>query len=405
MADVESLFALVQQHLFSDPEATRPLLVRLRREHGDAVVADLATRAFFSVASARILCSVPLVRLLQSFGVSRTATDRFGVTVMGAAARQGHAAAVELLVECGFAVNVPCNRGRLALHYAAMNGHVQCLELLVAAGSQLNVQDSQQFTALHHAVLERRLSAVESLIRSGVTLDLVDGKNRTPEQLAVALGEREDIVQVFRAKRMRDDARMGPAFPQFLQLPMDIQEKISFHCSVEEQGRLAQTCKRLRKRLFPLVQKRRYQAAMQVFQTLKPLVNEIELVVAEDDDMQKALDLLSKTAMRKFLPISHAHASLEPFDDDGNKHSAFARLPGLRELVRQSLGTLADFALGDIQAPLDELFRLLFTSVTYQYVNPSLADQNDPMAGDLAFFFIAPGHCAALWFRCARAYG
>ena len=405
MADIENLLALVQQHMFTDLDSTRKLLVDLRREQGDAVAADLATRVFFLVASARVLRTVPLVRLLQSFGVSRTATDRFGVTVMGAAARGGHATTVELLIECGFAVNMPCNRGRLPLHYAAMNGHVQCLEQLVAAGSQLNVQDSQQFTALHHAVMERRVSAVESLIRSGVALDLVDTRGRTPEQLAVALGEREDILQVFRAKKIREDARMGPSFPQFTQLPIDVQEKISFLCTLEEQGRLAQTCKRLQERLFPLVQKRRYETAVQVFQTLKPLVDEIELVVNNDDDMQKTLDLLSKTAKRKFLPITHAHASSEPFDDDGNKHSAFSRLSAMRELVRQSIGTLADFALGDIQAPLDELFRLLFTGVTYQYLNPSLADQNDPIAGDLAFFFIGHDCCAALWFRCARAYG
>ncbi|KAL4419244.1 hypothetical protein ABPG77_001182 [Micractinium sp. CCAP 211/92] len=87
-----------------------------------------------------------------------------GYTPLIYAAREGHAAVVQLLLESGAAPDAATAAGRsTALHRAAWMGHIDVVHTLLAAGATPGLQDADGQTALHKAV-QRGHSGVAAVL-------------------------------------------------------------------------------------------------------------------------------------------------------------------------------------------------------------------------------------------------
>jgi ankyrin repeat protein len=144
----------------------------------------------------------------QRMPITGTPDDDY--TPLGIAAREGHAAIVDLLRLAGADLRQVVGLMKSTpFHEAAYFGHADVIELLSQAGSGTGERpdvDAQGpyngLTALHDAAWHGHLDAVQSLIDAGARLDLKSHTGLTPRTLALLYGydeivsllvEREDL--------------------------------------------------------------------------------------------------------------------------------------------------------------------------------------------------------------------
>ncbi|KAM9808246.1 cortactin-binding protein 2 [Neosynchiropus ocellatus] len=94
-----------------------------------------------------------------------------------AAAQNGHAECVKLLLSSGLAADVSDENGFTALHFAAAHGHNSCVDELLSAGAAVNVAASSGQTPLFLACEAGWLDCVRVLLAAGAdrTSATVDG--------------------------------------------------------------------------------------------------------------------------------------------------------------------------------------------------------------------------------------
>ena len=90
-----------------------------------------------------------------------------GSTALGAAAFDGHVAAVKVLLEAGAEVNHADNNRCTALYFGARHGHVEVIQVLLAAGADPSIADHQGRTPLALARANRFEAAAMALVQEG----------------------------------------------------------------------------------------------------------------------------------------------------------------------------------------------------------------------------------------------
>ncbi|GAB4818318.1 hypothetical protein N2152v2_005364 [Parachlorella kessleri] len=106
--------------------------------------------------------------------------DDDGCTALMAAAAEGRAKVVELLLQAGASLQYMDIYGRTAVHLAAAQGHATTLRLLLRTGADPNFAGITKNTPLHLAVSGGYVAAARALLAAGARQDLKDGLGDTP---------------------------------------------------------------------------------------------------------------------------------------------------------------------------------------------------------------------------------
>ncbi len=127
--------------------------------------------------------------LLLKHKVKLSAVDGEGMSALHWAARRGHAALVEALLEAGAAVDLLCSGGRSALHWAAKQGHERVLQRLAFWHPKADIADNGGDSALHLAVQAEGITSesIRLLLALGAQPEQRNGSGKTAVELALAL--------------------------------------------------------------------------------------------------------------------------------------------------------------------------------------------------------------------------
>ena len=80
------------------------------------------------------------------------------------------------------------------LFYAAREGHDATIEYMLEQGANPNHRDNEQESAIYYACSNNRLRACELLIKAGAEINMVDRQRRTPMYFAIKNGH-EQVVR------------------------------------------------------------------------------------------------------------------------------------------------------------------------------------------------------------------
>lgn len=114
--------------------------------------------------------AIDIVRQRLDEGVSPDAVDENGSTALHQAARRGHLAIAELLVERHADLNARNNTGATPLHWAVRGNNLPVVKLLIEHGASPTIRDSRNMTALEYAVVNQHdeiIAYLESLDAPG----------------------------------------------------------------------------------------------------------------------------------------------------------------------------------------------------------------------------------------------
>ncbi|XP_061481680.1 ankyrin repeat and SOCS box protein 3 [Rhineura floridana] len=112
-------------------------------------------------------------------------------SAVGRAAREGNAKRLRKLIKQGYSVDVPDNRGWMAIHEAAFHNTSECLKLLICAAPSDNYIRSKTFEGtcpLHLSASRGNLECVAVLLESGADPNELTNDATTPLFLAVENG-------------------------------------------------------------------------------------------------------------------------------------------------------------------------------------------------------------------------
>ncbi|MBM3847302.1 MAG: hypothetical protein FJ405_13595 [Verrucomicrobia bacterium] len=142
-----------------------------------------------------------------------------GETVLMTASRTGHPGVVRALLEAGAKIDAKDRRGQTAVMWAAAEGHVQVIESLISAGADFRSPLDSGFTPLLFAVREGRAEVVHRLIKAGADInESIEAKRRasrgpqtgmTPLLMAVENGHFELALDLVKAGANPNDQRAG----------------------------------------------------------------------------------------------------------------------------------------------------------------------------------------------------
>ena len=140
---------------------------------------------------------VAAVQLLLAAGANVNAANAQGHTALHQSAQTGSVAVLKLLLDAGAAVCATSSGGSMPLHTAAQMGAAEYVPLLIAAGADVNAANNRGRTALHHATMCGQAAVLEQLLRHGAAVDAADSSGRTPLLLACehSLGNQVAVVQ------------------------------------------------------------------------------------------------------------------------------------------------------------------------------------------------------------------
>ena len=161
-----------------------------------------------------------IVKLLLDAGADPNARLRGDETPLMTAARTGTIGPVRALLARGADVNAKERRGQTALMWAAAEGHAEVVRALVAAGADFRTPLSSGFTPLLFAVREGQTDAVRVLLAAGADINeamqpskrptgRAPARGTTPLVLAVENGHFELAVVLLEAGADPNDQRSG----------------------------------------------------------------------------------------------------------------------------------------------------------------------------------------------------
>ncbi|XP_060129102.1 ankyrin repeat and SOCS box protein 3 isoform X3 [Zootoca vivipara] len=119
-------------------------------------------------------------------------------SVVGLAAREGNAKQLKKLIKQGYSVDVPDNRGWMAIHEAAFHNASACLKLLIHAAPSDSYIRSKTFEGtcpLHLSASQGSLECVAILLESGADPNELTNDASTPLFLAVQNGH-VDVIKL-----------------------------------------------------------------------------------------------------------------------------------------------------------------------------------------------------------------
>jgi ankyrin repeat protein len=136
-----------------------------------------------------------VVQLLLQASAVVNAKAEYGWTALHEAAQSGHEAVVQLLHQAGATVNAKAADGGTALHWAARSGNESMVQLLLQAGATVDAKDLDRETALHEAARSGNEAVVQLLLQAGATVNAKSERGWTALHWA-AQNEHEAVVQL-----------------------------------------------------------------------------------------------------------------------------------------------------------------------------------------------------------------
>jgi hypothetical protein len=105
--------------------------------------------------------------------------DNNGCTALHFAAKRGHEAVVQLLLDKGADIKAKDKPGQTALHFAVTGGHEAVVQLLLNKGADINAKDNNGKTVLHRAAFGGHEAVVRLLVDSGADVKAKDNNGKT----------------------------------------------------------------------------------------------------------------------------------------------------------------------------------------------------------------------------------
>ncbi|KAI9679647.1 MAG: hypothetical protein M1829_001609 [Trizodia sp. TS-e1964] len=146
-----------------------------------------------------------IVQLLLDKGANTEANDIYGGTALICAARGGHEAIVQLLLDKGANTEAKDDRKATALIRAARGGHEAIVQLLLDKGANTEANDIYGGTALICAARGGHEAIVQLLLDKGANIEAEDNTGDTALSTA-ALEGNETIVQLLLEKGANTEA-------------------------------------------------------------------------------------------------------------------------------------------------------------------------------------------------------
>ncbi|MEW5736591.1 MAG: PhzF family phenazine biosynthesis isomerase [Thermodesulfobacteriota bacterium] len=240
--------------------ARNPALIELlekRSSRSDREAAEMRTDALYSAVISRSIPTIEKVLRLPHTNLNR-GIKKTGATPLMAAADQGFAEGVALLLSRGAEADIPDKTGKTALACAAEHGYLPIMEALAKAGADPGradargvtplmraagawdyrsrqdlipaiswllekkadpeARDLQGRTALFYAVAENRPAHVAFLLSRGASVNAADEEGRTPLVVAAMDGDRDE--RYFAPESIRQD-RMEQTITALIQAGAD----------------------------------------------------------------------------------------------------------------------------------------------------------------------------------------
>ena len=122
-----------------------------------------------------------------------------GWTPLHAAATFGHAEVIPIFVKSGANVNEKTNDGFTPLHGAAEEGQAEVIPVLVQAGADVNEKTNDGFTPLHIAAANGKAEVIPVLVQAGADVNATSDLGHTPLHLAALSGHTEVISVLAKA--------------------------------------------------------------------------------------------------------------------------------------------------------------------------------------------------------------
>ncbi len=125
--------------------------------------------------------------------IAAGADVNLGKGLLGEAAKRGHLAMVQALVEGGGDVNISDLTGSTPLAYAAQKGHADVVKYLISKGAKVNVKDAKGDTPLARAVELGNADAVSALVEAQADLYARNHMEWTPLEAAAHAGKADTV--------------------------------------------------------------------------------------------------------------------------------------------------------------------------------------------------------------------
>lgn len=125
--------------------------------------------------------------------------DKDGLPALFWAAGKGYQPWCNLLLKMGFNPNISASNIRYSapLHQAAKFGHKAVIELLLEGGAEVNVLDSRDDTPLHYAAGNGQKAAAHILLENGANIDAVNRRQKTALSRAIRKLVRVDCAKIY----------------------------------------------------------------------------------------------------------------------------------------------------------------------------------------------------------------
>jgi len=151
----------------------------------------VSAQAAAGLVEAADLDDLVAARRLVEAGADVKAANRYGVTALSLACRNGNAEMIRLLLEAGADVKAALPGGETPLMIAARTGRVECVKLLADAGAEIDARDRRGQTALMWAAAEGHAGVVECLLERGADFRSPLKSGFTPLLFAAREGQAE----------------------------------------------------------------------------------------------------------------------------------------------------------------------------------------------------------------------
>lgn len=133
-----------------------------------------------------------LLKLLDSYSPPDIhARDSHGNMPLLWAAKNGHGAAVQLLLDRGANVAAENYEGVTALYWAANNGHATIIEQLLKSGANCRPKDKVGWTPLHRAAFNGHTEVTRILLDNNADIEAMDSTKWTALMRAATIGNVE----------------------------------------------------------------------------------------------------------------------------------------------------------------------------------------------------------------------
>ena len=160
---IESVAAVCDAVCDGDAAVLRTLLSRLAAAQVDALDDD----GRHGLSYACMFGHLPCVQLLLEHGATVDLPCASGQIALSGACLAGHLDCVEALLSAKATVDQRCELGTTALHGSAAQGHSTCTSCLLEAKANFTLTDDYGATAVHYAAAEGRADCLTLLLDAG----------------------------------------------------------------------------------------------------------------------------------------------------------------------------------------------------------------------------------------------